>query len=89
MNQIGITKQDTVKCAQMGKGSKRRPGDDRAYAENWDRIFSSKRKGGKNYMMIVLGIVCGLIIVKLIEEFFGVWGLAVTIAAILLVWILR
>jgi hypothetical protein len=27
-----------------GKGSKRRPGDEKKYRENWDSIFSKKRK---------------------------------------------
>ncbi len=28
----------------MGKGSKRRPGNDKAYGENYERIFKKKRK---------------------------------------------
>jgi len=27
-----------------GKGSKRRPGDEKKYRENWDSIFSKKKK---------------------------------------------
>jgi hypothetical protein len=26
-----------------GKGDKRRPGDEKAYAEGWDRVFGKKR----------------------------------------------
>jgi hypothetical protein len=28
----------------VGKGDKRRPGDDKAYAEGWERIFGKKKE---------------------------------------------
>jgi len=27
----------------VGKGSKRRPGDDKKYRENWEKIFGKKK----------------------------------------------
>ena len=31
----------------MGKGSKRRPEDNKKYKDNWERIFKKKKKKGK------------------------------------------
>ena len=32
----------------MGKGSSRRPTDDKKFSENFDRIFGKKEKNGKD-----------------------------------------
>ena len=50
--QLGLMSQMTIQDGMMGKGSKRRPTDEKKYSDNWEAIFGKKRKVCKTWKEI-------------------------------------